>query len=66
MTEQEIVDIFKNLGDCDVCPIKRQCDNLEKNMRQHSTSTYNLCEVILDGKFFEEETIGYIKKENKL
>ena len=62
MTEQEIVDIFKNL-DCYDCPIRRQCDNLEENMYQHSTSTYNLCEVILDGKFFEEETIGYIKKE---
>lgn len=62
MTEEEIVNIFKSFN-CDTCPIKRQCDNLEKNMRQHSTSTYSICEVILDGDWFVEETIGYIRKE---
>jgi len=61
MNEQEIVNIFKNL-DCNTCPVKRQCNNLVKNMRQHSTSTYGLCEVILDNECFAEDTIGYVKK----
>lgn len=62
MTEEQIVNMFKNMH-CNECPIKRQCSNLEKNMRQHSTDTYSLCSVILDDEWFAENTYGFTRKE---
>ena len=45
VSRDDIIEYFKKLS-CDKCPFVRNCDKMKNRIRQSTTDTFTLCDVM--------------------